>query len=180
MIPTSAARKWAWTACWTAAGLSVMKWPSARTRWALIPACKLAMCCKSAPAKRCASTPSSALMDPIGPSPTFGINLRVVAERNTFARVTGRDTYNLVQTRGEVWDRDLAEATDLRIQEYFEDIERRFRGRALFPFQDRITPPDVPAGGSHSQRHLSACWASSASSSSSWVSSWSTTASALS
>jgi putative ABC transport system permease protein len=87
--------------------------------------------------------PVVGLMDPVGPSPTFGINLRVVAERSTFERITGRDTYNLVQTRGPLWDRDLAEATDLRIQEYFEDIDVDSVG-VLFPFQDRITPPDVP------------------------------------
>jgi putative ABC transport system permease protein len=87
--------------------------------------------------------PVVGLMDPIGPSPTFGINLRVIAERNTFERITGRDTYDLVQTRSATWDRELAEATDLRIQEFFEDIDVDSVG-VLFPFQDRITPPDVP------------------------------------
>lgn len=86
--------------------------------------------------------PVVGLMDPIGPSPTFGINLRVVAERSTFARITGRDTYNLIQTRSETWDPQYAEETDLRIQEYFEDIGVDSVG-VLFPFQDRIQPPDV-------------------------------------
>ncbi len=87
--------------------------------------------------------PVVGLMDPVGPSPTFGINLRVLAERDTFARITGRDTYNLIQTRDAVWDPAAAERTDLLMQEYLEDNNIDSVG-VLFPFQDRISPPDVP------------------------------------
>jgi putative ABC transport system permease protein len=87
--------------------------------------------------------PVVGLMDPIGPSPTFGINLRVLAERDTFARITGRDTYNLIQTRDAIWDPAAAERTDLLMQGYLEDNNLDSVG-VLFPFQDRISPPDVP------------------------------------
>lgn len=81
------------------------------------------------------------MLDPVGPTPVFGENFYV--DGRTFERITGRDTYNLVQTRDNGWDPDRAEQTDLRIQDYFEEIGVDSVG-VLFPFQQRIIPPDVP------------------------------------
>lgn len=85
--------------------------------------------------------PVVATIDPIGPTPVFQENF--YADTRTFTRLTGIDTYNTVQTRDISFTWEAAEATDLRIQEYFEDIGVDSVG-LLFPFQDRITPPDVP------------------------------------
>jgi putative ABC transport system permease protein len=81
-----------------------------------------------------------ATMDPVGPTPVFGETF--YADGRTFERITGRDTYNLIQTRDVTFDQTRAEATDLAIQEYFEDINVDSVG-VSFPFQDRITSPDV-------------------------------------
>jgi putative ABC transport system permease protein len=81
-----------------------------------------------------------ATMDPVGPTPVFGETF--YADGRTFERITGRDTYNLIQTRDVTFDQTRAEATDLAIQEYFEDIDVDSVG-VSFPFQDRITSPDV-------------------------------------
>jgi putative ABC transport system permease protein len=48
-----------------------------------------------------------------------------------------------VQTRDVEFDQDRAEATDLLIQDYFEEIGVDSVG-VSFPFQDRVVPPDVP------------------------------------
>jgi len=81
-----------------------------------------------------------ATMDPVGPTPVFGETF--YADGRTFERITGRDTYNLIQTRDVEFDQARAEATDLAIQDYFEEIDVDSVG-VSFPFQDRITSPDV-------------------------------------
>jgi putative ABC transport system permease protein len=81
-----------------------------------------------------------ATMDPVGPTPVFGETF--YADGRTFERITGRDTYNLIQTRDVNFDQMRAEATDLAIQDYFEDIDVDSVG-VSFPFQERITSPDV-------------------------------------
>ena len=80
------------------------------------------------------------LLDPIGPEPSFGETIYV--NQKTFTRITGRDSYNVIQMRDTTWDPDAAIATDLRLQEYLEEIEVDSIGTS-FPFQDRIVPPDV-------------------------------------
>ena len=80
-------------------------------------------------------------IDSVGPSPVFGDEF--YADRRTFTRITGRDTVDQVQLRDTTFDQARAEATDLRIQDYFEDIGVDSVG-VLFPFQDRIVPPVVP------------------------------------
>lgn len=86
--------------------------------------------------------PVVATMDLVGPAPSFGEIFYV--DGRTFSRITGRDTYNLVQLRDVEFDQARAEAADLLIQDYFEDIGVDSVG-VSFPFQDRITPPEVPA-----------------------------------
>jgi putative ABC transport system permease protein len=80
-------------------------------------------------------------IDSVGPSPVFDDVF--YADRRTFTRITGRDKVDLVRVRDVVFDRARAEATDLRIQDYFEDIGVDSVG-VQFPFQDRIVPPDTP------------------------------------
>ena len=80
-------------------------------------------------------------IDPIGPAPSFQEAFYV--DGRTFTRLTGRDTYNLIQTRDVVFEQPRAEATDLRIQDYFEEIGVDSVGNS-FPFQERVIPPDVP------------------------------------
>jgi len=80
-------------------------------------------------------------IDSVGPSPVF--NDTFYADRRTFTRITGRNAVDLIQLRDVTFDRARAEATDLRIQEYFEDIGVDSVG-VSFPFQDRIVPPLVP------------------------------------
>jgi putative ABC transport system permease protein len=82
-----------------------------------------------------------ATMDPVGPEPVFGETF--YANSRTFAKITGIDSYNLIQTRDVAFDQSRAEATDLLIQDYFEDIGVDSVG-VSFPFQDRVVPPDVP------------------------------------
>ena len=84
--------------------------------------------------------PVVGLLDPIGPEPVFGETIYV--EQKTFTRITGRDSYNLIQMRDSTWDPAAAEQTDLRLREYLEDINVDSVG-VSFPFQDRIVPPDV-------------------------------------
>lgn len=81
------------------------------------------------------------MLDPVGPTPVFGENFYV--DGRTFERITGRDTYNLIQTRDLGWDPVRAEETDLRIRDYFDQIGVDSVG-VLFPFQQRVIPPDVP------------------------------------
>ncbi len=85
--------------------------------------------------------PVTGMLDPVGPTPVFGETFYV--DGRTFERITGRSTYNLIQTRDEIWDPQRAEATDLAIRDYFDEINVDSVG-ILFPFGDRITPPDVP------------------------------------
>ncbi len=79
-------------------------------------------------------------IDPVGPTPVFGENF--YANGRTFERITGRSTYNLIQTRDVEFVQERAEATDLAMQEYFEDINVDSVG-VSFPFQDRVVSPDV-------------------------------------
>ncbi|MEM7799077.1 MAG: FtsX-like permease family protein [Chloroflexota bacterium] len=79
-------------------------------------------------------------LDPIGPEPVFGE--AIYADSKTFARISGQENYNLIQTRDTVWDPETQALADLRIQEYFEEIGVDSVG-VSFPFQDRIVPPDV-------------------------------------
>ena len=81
------------------------------------------------------------MLDPVGPTPVFGETFYV--DGRTFERITGRDTYNVIQTRDNGWDAARAEQTDLRIRDYFDQIGVDSVG-VLFPFQQRIIPPDVP------------------------------------
>ena len=80
-------------------------------------------------------------IDPIGPQPSFQESFYV--DGRTFSRLTGRNAYNIVQTRDLVFEPARAEATDLRIQDYFEAIGVDSVGTS-FPFQERVIPPDVP------------------------------------
>lgn len=81
-------------------------------------------------------------LDPVGPTPVFQETFYV--DGRTFTRLTGIDTYNLVQARDTTnvpFDFAAAEATDLRIQAYFEDIDVDSFGLG-FPAPVRITSPD--------------------------------------
>ncbi len=89
---------------------------------------------------RVATYPVVALMDPIGPEPSFGETIYV--DRKTYTRITGREDYNLIQVRSTEWDPAQAQRIDLEIQDYFEEIGVDSVGTS-FPFQDRIVPPDV-------------------------------------
>lgn len=90
------------------------------------------------------SYPLTGVLKPVGPFPVVVTGGPIFyADRDTFARITGRNTYNLVMTRDQVFTREGAEATDLEIQAYFEDIGVDSFG-VLFPFQSRIVPPEVP------------------------------------
>ncbi len=88
--------------------------------------------------------PVTGVMKPVGPFPVVFVGaLPMYVTRDTFSQITGRDTYNLVQTRDIAWDPARAEAADLTMQDYFErnDIDSAGLG---FPFQRRIVPPNVP------------------------------------
>ena len=81
-------------------------------------------------------------VDPVGPTPVFQETF--YADGRTFTRITGIETYNLVQTRGPLdqpFSFAASEATDLRIQAYFEDINVNSFGLG-FPTPVRITSPD--------------------------------------
>jgi putative ABC transport system permease protein len=80
-------------------------------------------------------------IDSVGPSPVFEDVF--YADPRTFTRITGQDTVNLVRIRDVTFDQARAEATDLRIQDYFEDIGVDSVG-VQFPFQARIVPPETP------------------------------------
>jgi putative ABC transport system permease protein len=82
-----------------------------------------------------------ATMDPVGPTPVFGETF--YADGRTFERITGIDSYSLIQTRDVEFDQERAEATDLLIQEYFEDIGVDSVGLG-FPFPQRVVSPDIP------------------------------------
>lgn len=83
-------------------------------------------------------------LKPVGPFPVVFLGQPVFyVDRNTFSRLTGRDTFDTIQTRDIVFSRETAEATDLAIQDYFEDLGVDSVG-VLFPFQSRIVPPDIP------------------------------------
>jgi len=82
-----------------------------------------------------------ATMDPVGPTPVFGETF--YADGRTFERITGIDSYSLIQTRDVEFDQERAEATDLLIQKYFEDIGVDSVGLG-FPFPVRVQSPDVP------------------------------------
>lgn len=83
-------------------------------------------------------------LKPIGPFPVVFLGQPVFyADRNTFTRLTGRSSFDTIQTRDITFNQARAEATDLAIQDYFEDIGVDSVG-VLFPFQSRIVPPDIP------------------------------------
>jgi len=83
-------------------------------------------------------------LKPVGPFPVVFLGQPVFyADQSTFTRLTGRNTYDTIQTRDLVFSQAGAEATDLAIQDYFEDIGVDSVG-VLFPFQSRIVPPDIP------------------------------------
>jgi len=83
-------------------------------------------------------------LKPVGPFPVVFLGEPVFyADRGTFTRLIGRDTYDIVQTRDVTFDQASAEATDLAIQDYFEDIGVDSFG-VTFPFQSRIIPPGIP------------------------------------
>ncbi|MEM8859358.1 MAG: FtsX-like permease family protein [Chloroflexota bacterium] len=89
--------------------------------------------------------PIVALMDPVGPEPSFGETF--YADKKTYGRITGREDYQIVQLRSETWDPARAEIIDQEIQDYFDGINVDSVGTA-FPGQERIIPPDVnPATG---------------------------------
>lgn len=89
--------------------------------------------------------PIVALMDPVGPEPSFGETF--YADQKTYARITGREDFAIVQLRSETWDPARAEVIDQEVQDYFESINIDSVGTA-FPGQERIIPPDVnPATG---------------------------------
>ena len=60
---------------------------------------------------------------PVGPFPVVFIGQPIFyADRATFTRLTGRETYDIIMTRDAAFDQERAEATDLLIQEYLEDL----------------------------------------------------------
>jgi hypothetical protein len=86
----------------------------------------------------------SGTLKPVGPFPVVFLGQPVFyADQSTFTRLTSRNTYDTIQTRDLVFSQAGAEATDLAIQDYFEDIGVDSVG-VLFPFQSRIVPPDIP------------------------------------
>jgi putative ABC transport system permease protein len=86
----------------------------------------------------------SGTLKPVGPFPVVFLGSPVFyADSSTFSRLAGRDTFDTVMTRDQVYDPQRAEATDLAIQAYFEDINVDSVG-TLFPNQNRIISPDIP------------------------------------
>jgi putative ABC transport system permease protein len=85
-------------------------------------------------------------LKPVGPFPVVFVGQPIFyADRTTFSRITGLDTYSVIQTRDVSFDQARAEATDLELQSYFEDIGVDSVGMG-FPSQSRIVPPDIPPG----------------------------------
>jgi len=83
-------------------------------------------------------------LKPVGPFPVVFLGQPVFyADRAYFERLTGRGTYDQLLVRDVVFDRSRAEAVDLKIQDYFEDLGVDSVG-TLFPFQERVISPDVP------------------------------------
>jgi putative ABC transport system permease protein len=83
-------------------------------------------------------------LKPVGPFPVVFLGEPVFyADQNFFSRLTGRNDYDTILTRDLEFNRAQAEATDLLIQDYFDDLGVDSVG-TLFPFQDRIISPDVP------------------------------------
>jgi putative ABC transport system permease protein len=83
-------------------------------------------------------------LKPVGPFPVVFLGQPVFyADGYTFERLTGRTDYDQIQARDTSFSREAAEAADLRIQDYFEQIGVDSVG-VLFPFQSRIISPDVP------------------------------------
>jgi putative ABC transport system permease protein len=80
---------------------------------------------------------------PLSPAPIFGESITLYADRETFFRITGRRDFNLIQTQDVSYDQVRAEAADLSMREYFDDIGVDSVGIS-FPFQSRIIPPDIP------------------------------------
>ena len=83
-------------------------------------------------------------LKPVGPFPVVFLGTPVFyADSATFARLTGRETFNTVMTRDQVFDLPRATATDQAIQAYFEDIDVDSVG-TLFPSEARVISPDIP------------------------------------
>ena len=88
--------------------------------------------------------PITGTLKPVGPFPVVFVGQPIFyVDRSTFSRLIGRDTYNTLHTRDSTFDFASAEATDLAIQDYFEDIGVNSVG-LLFPLQNRILSPDIP------------------------------------
>jgi putative ABC transport system permease protein len=88
--------------------------------------------------------PIDGTLKPIGPFPVVFLGTPIFyADRQTFARLAGRDTFDIVSTRDVTFDQAQAETTDSRIQKYFKDIGVDSVG-LLFPTQARIVSPEVP------------------------------------
>ncbi|MGB6420239.1 MAG: ABC transporter permease, partial [Anaerolineales bacterium] len=87
-------------------------------------------------------------LKPVGPFPVIFLGEPVFyADRSTFSRLTGSSNYDLIMTRDLIFNQAQAEATDLEIQDYFEELGVDSVG-TLFPFQDRIISPDIPPAAS--------------------------------
>ena len=83
-------------------------------------------------------------LKPVGPFPVVFLGSPVFyADRATFTRLTGSEAYDLVLTQDASFDLQRAEATDLEIQAYFEDINVDSVGTG-FPNLTRVLSPDIP------------------------------------
>ena len=83
-------------------------------------------------------------LKPRGPFPVVFVGQPVFyADPGTFTRLTGRSGFDSILIRDTVFSQERAEATDLVIQDYFEDINVDSVGTG-FPLQNRILSPDIP------------------------------------
>ena len=83
-------------------------------------------------------------LKPVGPFPVVFVGAPIFyADGYTFERLTGLNTYNQIQARDTSFSFEAATLTDLRIQDYFENISVDSVG-VLFPNQERILSPEIP------------------------------------
>jgi len=83
-------------------------------------------------------------LKPVGPFPVVFVGAPIFyADGYTFERLTGLNTYNQIQARDTSFSFEAATLTDLRIQDYFENIGVDSVG-VLFPNQERILSPEIP------------------------------------
>ncbi len=88
--------------------------------------------------------PIDGTLKPVGPFPVVFLGTPVFyTDRQTFARLIGRDAFDIISTRDVSFDQQRAEATDRLIQDYFEDIGVDSVG-LFFPSQARVVSPEVP------------------------------------